>query len=450
MSRELTKEKDKKAELLKASEAILDRATTEGRQLSVGEQTKLDANTEALTTCNSEIDRLVALDDYRRHGMPVRETGFENDYPGKIINSIFDPPGTNDAAKPQTKGGLIGANYRKLFGANLSNDGWASQQDFLAQIHGGMAHPGLNCMVEGTGSGGGFLVPTEYAAEMLDSAIEGSIVARRARIYPMGSDTKKIAGFDASTDTATTLYGGLQAQWLGESESATATNPRVRKIELKAKKLALFTSSSNEVAEDGMGLDAQLSDAMTVGTGWFLDYAFLRGTGVGQPLGVLNDLALVTVTAEAGQDPDTLVYENMIKMLSRIHAGCFNNSVWVCNPSCIPQLLSLYTPTGLGGAPVNVLRESNGGWSLLTRPVLMTEKLPAIGEKGDIILADFSQYAIGIRKELTIERSGHVYFMSDETAWRAISRVDGQGRWNKAFTPANGATQSWCVALAAR
>jgi HK97 family phage major capsid protein len=104
----------------------------------------------------------------------------------------------------------------------------------------------------------------------------------------------------------------------------------------------------------------------------------------------------------------------------------------------------------LTGQFVPVLREANGGWQLLTRPVLFTEKLPAVGDKGDILLADFSQYAIGVRKEITIEKSGHVYFMSDETAWRAITRVDGQGRWNKAYTPANGATQSWCVCLAAR
>ena len=60
---------------------------------------------------------------------------------------------------------------------------------------------------------------------------------------------------------------------------------------------------------------------------------------------------------------------------------------------------------------------------------------------------DFSQYAIGLRKEITLEKSQHILFMSDQTVWRAITRCDGQGRWNQAFTPANGDTQSWCVTL---
>ena len=193
-----------------------------------------------------------------------------------------------------------------------------------------------------------------------------------------------------------------------------------------------------------------MTEAMRVGNGWFLDFGFLRGMGVGEPLGVLNDPALITVDAEPEQDAASIIYENVINMLARLHVGCFNRAVWVINPTCIPQLLTLYITTVLSGAPVPVLREVNGGWQLLTRPVLMSEKLPALGTTGDIILCDFSQYVVGLRQEVTLEKSGHVRFMTDETVWRAITRVDGQGRWNRAFTPANGATQSWCVALASR
>ncbi|MCX7428775.1 MAG: hypothetical protein NTW96_24505 [Planctomycetia bacterium] len=55
-----------------------------------------------------------------------------------------------------------------------------------------------------------------------------------------------------------------------------------------------------------------------------------------------------------------------------------------------------------------------------------------------------------MRKEISLEKSQHILFMSDQTVWRAITRVDGQGRWNTAFTPANGSSQSWCVTLAER
>ena len=371
--------------------------------------------------------------------------GFEgDDYPGAL-------PGSGNATANRlaavAKHGKIGAKYRDLFGGELSRDGWSSPQEYFAAIHSGMTHPRLSAITEGTGSGGGWLVPTEYAAEMLDAAMEDSIVLPRARIYPMQSDTKKIAGFDSSTNTSSSVFGGIEAQWIGESATGSPTNPKVRKIELKAKKLALFTSSSNEVAEDGMGLEGQLDEAMRQGNGWFLDYAFLRGTGVGQPLGVLNVPRITVDKNRAGSRH--VIYESLIKMFA-VSRELRQQVGLGLQLAAIPQLLTLYAPTALTGQFVPVLREANGGWQLLTRPVLFTEKLPTVGDKGDVLLADFSQYAIGVRKEMTIEKSGHVYFMSDETAWRAITRVDGQGRWNKAFTPANGTTQSWCVTLAAR
>ena len=262
--------------------------------------------------------------------------------------------------------------------------------------------------------------------------------------------TKKIAGFDASTNTSGTLFGGIESQWLAEEGTASVTNPDVRQITLKAKKLALLCTTSNELLADGMNISGQLNEGLSTANSWFLDYAFLRGTGAGQPLGVLNDPALVSVAEESEQDSDSIVYENLTKMLARLHPGCFQNAVWIANPTCIPELLQMSYTVGVAGSHVKVLDQLPDGWRMLTRPVLFTEKLPTLGDKGDIMLVDFSQYAIGLRKEITIEKSGHVYFTSDKTAWRAITRIDGQGRWDGPFTPANGDTQSWCVCLDAR
>lgn len=93
------------------------------------------------------------------------------------------------------------------------------------------------------------------------------------------------------------------------------------------------------------------------------------------------------------------------------------------------------------------LSQQNGQYYLLTRPVVFTEKLPAAGTKGDILLADFSQYAIGLRQGLSLERSGHAGFTTDETYFRMVTRIDGQGTWKSAVTPKNGNSLSWCVVI---
>jgi len=86
--------------------------------------------------------------------------------------------------------------------------------------------------------------------------------------------------------------------------------------------------------------------------------------------------------------------------------------------------------TNIAGAGVGswfpVLRDgARGGFEMLGLPVLFTEKVPAFSSQGDVLLADFSQYAVGLRKEMTLDLSKHLYFDSDETAFRSILRADG-------------------------
>jgi HK97 family phage major capsid protein len=105
----------------------------------------------------------------------------------------------------------------------------------------------------------------------------------------------------------------------------------------------------------------------------------------------------------------------------------------------------------VGGVPVPVLRDDGtGGFTILTRPVIFTEKVPALGDKGDIMLADLSQYAVGLRAEILLEKSAHVGFKDDSTWYRAIVRADGQPTWDQPYTPAYGDTLSPFVVLEAR
>jgi HK97 family phage major capsid protein len=186
----------------------------------------------------------------------------------------------------------------------------------------------------------------------------------------------------------------------------------------------------------------------------------LQGSGAGQPLGVLNDPALIVVPAETSpaQAAGSIVYENITNIFSRLHPACLSNSVFVCNSTAIPQLLSLQNKVWnnahtdvVGGSAVPVVSQNaDGSFSMLTRPLLFTEKLPPLGDKGDILLADFSHYVIGQRPGMGIEKSSHAGFLTDTSYYRIVTRIDGQGSWKSAMTPKNGDSLSWCVTLEAR
>jgi HK97 family phage major capsid protein len=176
------------------------------------------------------------------------------------------------------------------------------------------------------------------------------------------------------------------------------------------------------------------------GLAWYRDKAFLKGTGAGQPLGILNSSCLIEVSKEAGQAASTIVYENVVNMMARMFAGSFGNSVWVCHQTTIPNLLQLSISIGTGGSHIPVMTESDGVFKMLTRPVIFTEKTEPLGTKGDIMLCDLSQYVVGLRQGMRFDTSIHVGFTTDELYARLIERHDGQPLWSEALTLEDGAT----------
>ena len=64
---------------------------------------------------------------------------------------------------------------------------------------------------------------------------------------------------------------------------------------------------------------------------------------------------------------------------------------------------------------------------------------------------NFSQFAIGMRQQVSLVKSISPGFMNDEVYYRLILRADGQGRWSEAITPRRGTDAlSWVVNLATR
>ena len=371
---------------------------------------------------------------------------------GSVVSSV-QGNGEGEAGRGERPGktfGKIGAKYADLFGAPPRSS-FRSADEFFQIIHAGMSDPRLYAsgMNETVPAEGGFSVPEEFASQLLDASLEKEIVRSRAWVTPMTAETKKIAGFDMSDNSGDAPFGGLKLYWMAEAQQLNTEQSKLWLLQLVANKAALFTWASNELIADGMSFEQALMASFSQAAGWGLDVAFLTGSGGGMPLGVLNDPALVVISEEGGQTAKTINYTNLTKIFARIAPACLDNSIWVCNSTAIPQLLTLVYP----GTTFPVLVQGqgrDGGFTLLTRPVVFTEKVPALGTVGDILLVDFSQYAIGMRRDVTVDKSGHAGFLTDQTAYRCVVRLAGQGRWKSSFQPRYGDPMSWCIALATR
>jgi HK97 family phage major capsid protein len=277
---------------------------------------------------------------------------------------------------------------------------------------------------EGTGSAGGFLVPTEYSTQLITIAGEGAIVRPRATLWPMGRRQLNVPSLDYVTgggEHKTAFYAGVRMQWTEESAPKPETEPKFKQLQLVVHKLAGLTYVEDELSEDsaipiGTILTSLFGGAMR----WEEDFAFLQGDGVGKPLGILNANATIAVPrAGAG----AVTYVDIVNMLTQLLPGA--NPVWVYGSTVLPQLLQLQDPAGhyifIVGDATKKMPDSLMGY-----PAIRTEKLPALGATGDILLADFKYYYIGDRKAITIAYSEHYRFPYDETTWRVEERIDGQ------------------------
>ncbi len=342
----------------------------------------------------------------------------------------------------ELKGPADKKDWKSLFGDRGGVHWEDKETNFFSAIFGGRYHPGLirASMNESIPSEGGFLVPQEQSAKIHAVSLENEIVQPRCYVQPMQSNSIKIPAMEIG-DHSTALFGGFTASYTDEAGTINEHNPKARSMELNAKKLTGLIRFSSEVNADTPGGMSQIETLCGKGLAWYRDKAFLKGTGAGQPLGILKAACVVTVAKESGQRADTIIYENLTKMMSRMFAGSFLNSVWLAHQTTIPQLLTLSIAIGTGGSYIPVMtRGANGGFEILTRPVLFTEKTEPLGDKGDIVLADLSQYVVALRSDMRFDTSIHVAFVTDELLSRIIERHDGQPLWDKALTLADGST----------
>lgn len=365
--------------------------------------------------------------------------------------------------KAEGKHSRLGDRYNpEAPGAKLDNE-FPDLRDYMKAIwHGTRSSDALasqhkireimNSFGSNVPADGGFLIPEYLRSELLRVALESALVRSRARVIPMETLTVPFPMID-TTSNASNIYGGVAAYWTEEAASLTDSSPTFGRVKLEAKKLTAYSEVPNELFADSIiSLQMFISEIFPEAIAWFEDIAFITGSGVGEPLGYLNSPAMVSVTKEAGQAADTIVWENLVKMYARMLPSSLDRSVWVANIDTFPELATMALSVGTGGSAI-WLQNGVGPapMSILGRPVIFTEKVPTLGDAGDITLVDFGYYLIGDRQAIQADTSPHYRFQTDMTSIRFIERVDGRPWLQSAITPQTGTnTLSPFVQIAAR
>lgn len=326
-------------------------------------------------------------------------------------------------------------------------------KQYVANTQKLMAASGLN---ENLGAEGGMLVMTDFVAGILAPMRypESAPFTSRARNIPISSDANGLV-LNAVNETSRATgsrWGGIRGYRLAEAGTLTGSKPDFRRMELRLKKYGVLFYATDELLRDASALERVATEGAGEELAFMANDDILNGLGAAGALGIVNAGAMISVTKETGQAAATILNANLVKMWQRLHPRNRGNAAWFINSECEPQLDQLTLPAGTGAVePRYVAYGPDGVLRIKGRPVIVTEFNAALGTVGDIVLADLSDYITVDKGGVQAATSIHVQFLTDETAFRFIYRLDGQPSLAAPITPYKGSnTQSAYVALATR
>lgn len=306
---------------------------------------------------------------------------------------------------------------------------------------------GLNEQVP---SEGGYLLAPTIAAGIRERMYSVGEVLGRVAVDNIGPNSNGMVYnlIDESSRAVGSAYGGVRGYWLAEAGTKTASKPAFRQVELKLKKIAALCYASDELLADTTALESWLGRTVPEVLRFQVEDAIVNGDGVGKPLGIMSSPCLIQPVRIDANEIDATDIANLWK---RRWTGV-NDYVWLVSPSIFGQLINMV----VGNFPVLMPAFSNVGAAAASpfptiygRPVLESEYCAQLGTTGDIILASLSQYQTIQKGGVESASSIHVQFLTDETAFRFVYRIDGAPLWDSALTPLRATdTVSPFVALA--
>ena len=313
-------------------------------------------------------------------------------------------------------------------------------------------------MNESVGSEGGFYIQPDLLPGVIEPVYADDPILSRVKRIPIGAQSNGVEYnvVDETSRATGSRWGGVQMYWAAEADTATAKKPKLRRMKLQLQKLIGLAYLTDELMVDAPAAEALITDAFQAELAFMLADSIFRGTGAGQPLGIMNSGALVAQAIEATQsiaNTPQFISMNVAKMLSHVPAALLNNVIWLYNQELLPYLVN----ATIGGTTTVPVFMTIGGLAnkpfdtILGRAAFASEVCEAVGTPGDILAIVPSEYHMADKGGAQMATSVHVRFLYDEQALRLTYRTDGAPVWKQSVTPYKGAAaRTPFVSLAAR
>jgi len=298
---------------------------------------------------------------------------------------------------------------------------------------------------ETTGASGGFLVPTQFeeriravgAPMLFDQLVAAGRGPLMLRTNAAELALPVLEQDQAPNVESSALVGGVRLVWREQSADVAESEPRFEQRIFRPHAADAYVAASTELISDApQALEDTLVTLFGRAYAVLKARTLLRGTGVGQPRGIVGHPATISVArsttgTQVERDTDTV-----LAMIQRLLPGSAT-AVWIAHPFWRARLMAtrlsetlLYTVNG---------QSLVYGDTLAGIPIAYSEHLPAVTGAGSLILADLSYYAMVERAGFSVAFSEHVRFLKRQSVWLFGVRIDGAPLINAPLILADGA-----------
>ena len=284
---------------------------------------------------------------------------------------------------------------------------------------------------ETSGASGGFLVPTQFeeriravgAPMLFDQLVAAGRGPLMLRTNAAELALPVLEQDQAPNVESSALVGGVRLIWREQSADVQESEPRFEQRIFRPHAADAYVAAATELITDApQALEDTLVSLFGRAYAALRARVMLRGTGVGQPRGIVGHPASISVArsttgTQVERDTDTI-----LAMIQRLLPGSAT-AVWIAHPFWRARLMAtrlaetlLYTVNG---------QSLVYGDTLAGIPIAYSEHLPTVTSAGSLILADLSYYAFVERASFSVAFSEHVRFLKRQSVWLFGVRVDG-------------------------
>lgn len=384
--------REAKAKTAAQMRAMLEKAEQEKRALSADEAASFDKMKAEIESFEQQEQRQSFLDNIER-----------NTKPDPAFQKVEERVTVLDAIRSQLNGGATGALAE--FNAEVEKRNGRKAQGLYVPLS------AFEKRVSTTTSAAE-ITPDDFRADQYIGPLRDSLLVRQMGI-------RTLTGLRG--DVVIPKHGAsLTAGWVNENESLTASDMSFDDVRLEPKHVGALTELSRQlIQQSSPDINSLVRDDLSAVMAQALDTALINGTGVKDPLGILNTTGIQSGTLSAAP-----TWAELLELSNLLDIKNVTNYRYLTNPTVLKLLRGTQKETGTG----NYLATTGAIGDV---PASITNQIPT----DTLLLGAFDQLLLGVWSEVDIMVNGYAdsVFSKGNVLVRAMMTAGAAVRHPEAF-----------------